>query len=208
MLINALKGKKAPYIRENRILIIKPKYIMEHKTHYRKVFKSDHLGSADLEEFIEQGRPLIFTIKDVVQYLIDPKDKNTGISVAGRRISANIANFIEPIKPMVLNATNSSRVQKLAGGSPFVEDWKNITIEVYIDASVRMKGEVVGGVRIKEQAPQPFGEKEVNIVKGKITACVNLAELTNVYNSDIKIKTNAELIELFKQRKVEIMESE
>ncbi len=26
----------------------------ENKTHYRKVFKSDHLGAADLEEMLEE----------------------------------------------------------------------------------------------------------------------------------------------------------
>jgi len=34
----------------------------EKNTHYRKVFKSDHLGSADLEEMIEDGKSLILTI--------------------------------------------------------------------------------------------------------------------------------------------------
>jgi len=29
---------------------------MENKTHYRKVFKSDHLGVADLEDFIEEKK--------------------------------------------------------------------------------------------------------------------------------------------------------
>ncbi len=37
------------------------------KTHYRKVFKSDHLGVADLEEYIEEGKSLNFTIKEVKQ---------------------------------------------------------------------------------------------------------------------------------------------
>ena len=35
------------------------------KTHYRKVFKSDHLSSADLEDLQEQGVKLIFTIREV-----------------------------------------------------------------------------------------------------------------------------------------------
>ena len=68
------------------------------KSHYRNVFKSDHLSSYDLEDFTEQGRPLEFTIKNVVQEL--------GTKVAGKKIDANIAYFVEPIKPLVLNATN------------------------------------------------------------------------------------------------------
>ena len=114
---------------------------METKTHYRKVFKSDHLGIADLEDFIEEKVNLIFTIREVKQEI--------GVQVAGKKGSFNIAYFVEPIKPLVLNATNSKVVKTLAGGSPFVEHWKNICVELYIDASVKMKGEVVGGVRLK-----------------------------------------------------------
>lgn len=114
---------------------------METKTHYRKVFKSDHLGIADLEDFIEEKVQLVFTIKHVKQEI--------GVSVAGKKGNFNIAYFVEPIKPLVLNATNSKVVKGLAGGSPFVEHWNNICVELFIDSSVKMKGEVVGGVRLK-----------------------------------------------------------
>jgi len=117
---------------------------MKTKTHYRKVFKSDHLGSADLEEMLEEDVKLIFTIKQVKQ--------EYKTLVAGKRIDANIAYFKEPVKPLVLNATNSKQVAKFAG-SKFVEDWAGLTIELYIDPSVKMKGEVVGGVRIKPTQP-------------------------------------------------------
>jgi len=117
------------------------------KHHFRKVFKSDHLGVADLEEMIEDGKSLVMTIKHVKQEI--------GAKVAGRKIDANIAYFTDAtIKPLVLNATNSKQVQKFAGGSPFVEDWNNVVIEVFADASVRMKGELVGGVRIKPVQPR------------------------------------------------------
>ncbi|KQC34000.1 hypothetical protein AAU57_12160 [Nonlabens sp. YIK11] len=115
------------------------------KHHYRSVFKSDHLGSADLEEMVEEGKRLVFTIKEVKQEM--------GARVAGKKIDANIAYFKEDIKPLVLNATNSKQVAKFAG-SKFVEDWSGLTIELYIDASVKMKGEIVGGVRIKPTMPQ------------------------------------------------------
>lgn len=125
------------------------------KNHYRKVFKSDHLGSSDLEDMIEEKKSLIFTIKEVKQYkgeLVNGKMKGR-VSVAGKEIDANIAYFIEPIKPLVLNATNSKVVKMFAGGSPFVEDWKNIPVELYIDENVKMKGETVGGIRIRLTKP-------------------------------------------------------
>lgn len=117
------------------------------KTHYRKVFKSDHLGIADLEDLIEEGKRLVFTVKEVKQ--------EYGVTVAGKKIDANIAYFKEPIKPMVLNATNSKIMKSFNNGSPFVEDWSNTLIELYIDPSVKMKGDTVGGVRIKPTKPAP-----------------------------------------------------
>jgi hypothetical protein len=117
----------------------------ETKTHFRKVFKSDHLGIADLEDMIEEKRRLVFTIKEVKQ--------EYDVAVAGKKGNFNIAYFVENIKPLVLNATNSKIVKGFNGGSPFVEDWKNTIIELYIDPSVKMKGDIVGGVRIKPTQP-------------------------------------------------------
>jgi len=116
------------------------------KTHFRKVFKSDHLGVSDLEELIEKGSKLIFTIKEVRQ------EFNT--MVAGRKINANIAYFVEPIKPLVLNSTNS-KIVKSFNQSPFLEDWSNTIVQLFIDENVKMKGEVVGGVRINPIQPKP-----------------------------------------------------
>jgi len=175
------------------------------KTHYRKVFKSDHLGSADLEEFLEEGKDLVFTIKEVKQEL--------GTKVAGRKIDANVAYFKENIKPMVLNATNSKIVKSFnktkdhPKGSPFVEDWKDTVIELYIDASVKMKGEIVGGVRIKENPPEILDEQQIKLAKGKIAACLSIEQLTTLYNSDIKYKTNKDLVEAFREKNRELKEN-
>lgn len=124
------------------------------KTHYRKVFKSDHLGVADLEDFIEEKKSLIFTIKEVKQEF--------GIMVAGRKGNHNIAYFKESIKPLVLNATNSKTVKGFNEGSPFVDDWDNTKVELFIDYGVKMKGDVVGGVRIKQVQPKEKVKPEFN----------------------------------------------
>ena len=121
------------------------------KTHYRKVFKSEHLGVADLEDLQEKNQKFVFTIKEVKQEF--------NVAVAGRKGNHNIAYFVEPIKPLVLNSTNSKVVKSFnpvleyPQGSPFVEDWKNTKVELYIDSTVKMKGEVVGGVRIRPIQP-------------------------------------------------------
>lgn len=133
----------------------------ELKTHYRKVFKSDHLGRADLEDFQEEGRDLIFTVSHVNQEM--------GAKVAGKKINANIAYFQEKIKPLVLNATNSGVMRKLTG-SCFVENWQNVTVQLYIDTQAKLKGEVVGGVRISPN--------QVKKAKPEITK-----EKTNMWNN-------------------------
>ena len=135
------------------------------KTHYRNVMKSDHLGVADIEDLVEAGKPLLFTIAKAQQEI--------GAKVAGRRIDANIAYFAENIKPLVLNSTNSRVVANICG-SPFVEDWVNVAVEIYVDKGVKMKGEVVGGVRLKaapfkevmnEQHPK-WGEASERVAAG------------------------------------------
>lgn len=142
------------------------------KTHYRKVFKSDHLGSADLEDFIEKNIPLIFTIKEVRQEL--------NVKVAGKKGNFNIAYFEEQIKPLVLNVTNSKIVKAFCNNSPFVEDWKNVRVELYIDDNVKMGSEIVGGVRIKPT--QPIVLKQIpNQLILDISNANNIDDLKELY---------------------------
>lgn len=154
------------------------------KTHYRKVMKSDHLGIADLEDLIEEKKPLIFTIKEVKQEI--------NVTVAGKKGNFNIAYFSENIKPLVLNSTNCKVVKAFANNSPFVEDWKNILVELYIDENVKMKGEVVGGVRIKQVQPiqkqKPFFT-EANFEKAKqANATFEQIEKAYTLTEEIKLK--------------------
>lgn len=166
------------------------------KTHYRNVFKSDHLSSYDLEDFIEQGRPLEFTIKHVEQ--------KTSTRVAGKKIDANICYFIEPIKPLVLNATNSKILSKFTG-SNFVEDWKNIQIELYILKNISFGKETVQGIRIKETQPQQITDKDIKIVKGKVAVLTDNNALNTYYNSlSAKMKTNKEIIQILKDKQIDL----
>ena len=118
------------------------------KTHYRKVFKSDHLGVADLEDLMEAKSNLVFTIREVRQEI--------GARVAGKKGNFNIAYFKENIKPWVINAGNSKILKDFSGGSSFVEDWVGITIQLYIDPNAKFGGEVTGGVRIN---PNPVKQR-------------------------------------------------
>jgi hypothetical protein len=161
----------------------------ENKNHYRKVYKSDHLGQADIEDLTENGSNLIFTIKHVKQEL--------GVAVAGRKGNHNIAYFNEDIKPMVLNATNAKVVRGFANGSAFVEDWNNIPVQLYIDPNVRMKGETVGGVRINpnpvtREIIKPENAKRWELAKAAYKRDGNLDKVTA--KADISDENKAKLI--------------
>lgn len=118
----------------------------QNKTHYRKVFDSPYLSAADIVE------PVVLTIR-CVQVEADKtkktKDKMNTAYFAEREIRAG-----EPLKPMILNATNSKMVAKITG-SPFLEDWNGVTVEIYVDHNVRFGRETVEGLRIRPAAIRP-----------------------------------------------------
>jgi len=115
------------------------------KTHYRKAFDSPYLSSADIVE------PTVLTVSHVT--LEGDKTKKT-------KDLFNTAHFIEKeiragekLKPMILNASNSKTMKALTG-SPFIDDWKQIKITVYVDHNVRFGRETVEGLRISPHAPE------------------------------------------------------
>lgn len=119
--------------------------IDEGKTHYRKAFNSPYLSSADIVG------PTILTVKDV-RFMPDQskrtKDSFNTVYFAEQNIRPG-----EVLKPMILNATNNETLRMLAGGSKFIDDWKNIPITVYVDPNVRFGRETVEGLRISHQHP-------------------------------------------------------
>jgi hypothetical protein len=163
------------------------------KDHYRNVFKSDHLGSADLEDFAEQGKILVFTIKHVKQ--------EKGAKVAGKKMDANIAYFVEPIKPLVLNAGNSKIVKQFTGSS-FVQDWNNVLVELYVDENVKsVTGGITQGIRIRQIQPKEklkpaFSEhnfplaKKANATKDQILKSYSITE--EMYKKYLSYESTAE----------------
>lgn len=118
---------------------------MTEKTHYRKAFDSPYLSSADIVE------PTVLTIR-CVRLELD-KTKKT-------KDEFNTAYFVEKelrqgetLKPMILNATNSKTMKQLTG-SPFIDDWTNVAVTIYVDGSVRFGKETVEGLRISPHAPE------------------------------------------------------
>ena len=60
---------------------------------------------------------------------------------------------IPPHKPMILNVTNQKALTK-AIGSPFIEDWSDKTVTLYV-AKVRAFGETVDALRIRDMLNTP-----------------------------------------------------
>jgi len=152
----------------------------EKKDHYRNVFKSDHLSKADLQDMIEQGTSLQVTIAYVKQ--------EYGARVAGKIGDFDIAYFCEKIKPMIINATNGSILEVLMK-SPFVQDWNNIPVTLYINEKVSMAGRVggVGIIPTKKKALQPISQERFLLAVEKIkVGKYSKLELRNIFALDKK----------------------
>ena len=117
---------------------------MDNKTHFRKAFDSPYLSSADIVEH---------TVLTIARVSLDAdKTKKT-------KDVFNTAYFVErelrpgeKLKPMILNATNSKTLRSLTG-SPFIEDWKNVKVTIYVDHNVKFGKEILEGLRISPTAP-------------------------------------------------------
>lgn len=124
----------------------------EQKTHFRKVFDSPYLSSADIVD------PVVLTIKRVTQELDRTKKTKDEFNTAWfveREIRPG-----EALKPMILNATNSKFLAGLTG-SKWIEDWQNVSVTVYVDAHVRFGKETVEGLRLAKAAQRPQAPQEL-----------------------------------------------
>jgi len=115
------------------------------KTHYRKAFNSPYLSSADITE------PTVLTVLRVT--LDTDKTKKTKDVFNTAYFAEKEIRKGEPLKPMILNATNSKTLKGLTG-SAFLEDWVNFKITVYVDQNVKFGKETMEGLRISPVAPK------------------------------------------------------
>lgn len=111
------------------------------KTHWRKVFLSDYLGSCDLDD----GKDLKAVIKSVTIKSVKGSD--------GKEQDRNVATFTDAnLKPMILNSTNCKLIKKFAK-SVFINDWNNIPVQIYVKDDIKAFGEVTEGLRIRPTQP-------------------------------------------------------
>jgi hypothetical protein len=116
-------------------------------THYRKVFDSPYLSSMDVVD------PITLTVARVTQETDKTKKSKDVFNTAYFK-----EQFIRPgekLKPMILNATNSKMVAKITG-SPFIEDWGDTRITVYVERGIKFGRDTVDGLRV-----MPASERKV-----------------------------------------------
>jgi len=118
----------------------------ENKSNWGNAYKSDHLSSEDVHGLVADGRAIV---------VIDYVKQYTNHEVAGRKLPVcNIAYFTdESIKPFVLNSGNAATVKRFSGAHQYVEDCRNVPIELYVKEGVKLAGSIVEGIRIKPIQP-------------------------------------------------------
>jgi len=131
----------------------------EQKTDWRKFRKSTHLASADLDALESEGKKLIFQIKEV-KY-------EEGVDVSGTKMNGVFCYFMQDIKPLKLNSTNSKILAGFAKKDGYIgkdchliENWKGMIIELFVDHNVKMMGSITDGVRIQPIRPEVKAKPE------------------------------------------------
>ena len=113
---------------------------MSEKTHWKKLTNPDYLGSYAFQP----GEEKTVTIKEVQRELVfNP-------SGSGKE-ECTVAYFEEPVKPLILNATNCKTITKV-WGTPYIDDWagRKITLKV---KRITAFGEMVDAVRVSSERP-------------------------------------------------------
>ena len=112
----------------------------EKLTHWKKLTNPDYLGTYALEP----NQDLIVTIKSVATELVTGSE--------GKKETCLVMRFMENVKPMVLNATNSKTITKLLK-TPYIEEWAGRKIQLYIQTGVKAFGDVVDALRVRPFLP-------------------------------------------------------
>lgn len=103
-------------------------------THWKKLTNPNYLGAYSLQP----NESRVVTIVEVKREVI------TGME--GKKEECTIA-YLKGEKPMILNTTNSKRIEKIVG-SPFIENWKGAEVMIYAE-KIKAFGEIVDALRIK-----------------------------------------------------------
>ena len=111
---------------------------MSEKTHWKQGMDSPYMGAWDLPEM----KPIQLNIKYVKKHLSK-----------GLKDDATF-NFIywkeKGWKPMLLNSTNN-KVMRAITGTPYIEEWHDIPVELYVERDIKAFGTLSDGLRIRNK---------------------------------------------------------
>ncbi|WP_339896466.1 hypothetical protein [uncultured Algibacter sp.] len=118
-----------------------------------KYRKSTHLAGVDVDIIIAEKGKCVLTIKESYY--------STGIDVSGNKTDGYFIEFIEDVKPMVINSTNRKIVASIvkiknkcsSTESRNIANWKGLSIELVFDESIKMMGKKTGGIRVSPISP-------------------------------------------------------
>lgn len=118
-----------------------------------KYRKSTHLAGVDVDIIIAEKGKCVLTIKESYY--------STGIDVSGNKTDGYFIEFIEDVKPMVINSTNRKIVASIvkiknkfsSTESRNISNWKGLSIELVFDESIKMMGKKTGGIRVSPISP-------------------------------------------------------
>ena len=178
--------------------------MIERNIDCRKHRKSTHIASADLDAMTLENKELLFTITDV-RY-------ETGVDVSGNKTDAYFVKFKEHPKEMVLNSVNRKTLANLAKTLGFkgveiynIGNWVGMTIELYVDREVKMMGKIVDGIRVKDKPPLPITDKEIKIIKGKVSALLDMPSLNAFYAGlTVRERANKEIVDILKEKQLDL----
>ena len=111
---------------------------MSNLTHWKILTNPDYIGAYSLQP----GEERIVQIISVGRKMVKGTD--------GKETECTVA-FLKNEKPFILNKTNCKTLTKVAG-SPFIENWQNLKVTIYVDA-VKAFGDVVDALRIRPVKP-------------------------------------------------------
>ncbi len=157
---------------------------MEKDIDCMKYRKSTHLAGVDVETIVDEKGKCVLTIKDAYY--------NTGVDVSGNKTDGYFLEFVEGVKPMVVNSVNRKTIANIikqtknitSVESRNIGNWIGLQIELTFDASVKMMGKVTGGIRINPISPIP-DISDVN-AKAILNGSKTLAELSENWSKCTK----------------------
>lgn len=113
---------------------------MAELTHWKKLTNPDYLGAYAFEP----GQEMIVTIKSVANEVVTGTD--------GKKETCSVMHFVENVKPLVLNATNSKTIAKLLK-TPYIEHWGGKKIQLFVQGGIKAFGDIVDAVRVRPFLP-------------------------------------------------------